>query len=383
VRWWDGVAWTQHVALPEEEPEADVVFLDVARAPIAQKIDDGELHPRARDDVFAGAVRGPIAPPRERLRINGSVLLSLQGAQLAGAAALTLLSWWIVVNGFLHMGGMWTGVRVGVFAALGVLIPVTIRISRRAFARSEFWWHWCATRGFEPGAAEGPGRVLPKLLGRSPLLGATEGRVFEHVARRRIAGREAAIGVLLRVLPLDGDPDTSPLSTRDTCRFAFMVMPMPEQAAARWKGASIRADHHATRPMHLRALLGALVPAAIPECRAHLASAPEQDPAMLQRLVDSRLERYLATHPLDVDIVDDLLVVTRDGDPYDHDLLDELARDTLVLHELLVAEHELPQVAEPESSIAMPPEDEPAIDPSREGWGEGNVDGDSQYREAA
>lgn len=381
VRWWDGIAWTEHVALPEPdpEPEPEIAYLDVARAPVAQKVDDGELHPRAREIVFEGAARGPVESPRERLRVSLDTLLSLQGAQLAGAFALTALSWWIVVTGVMHLGGgMLTGVKIGVFFALGVLVPVAARIARRAIAHSEFWWHWCASRGFEPGPAEGPGAVLPKLLARSPLLGDMHGRVFERAARRRTLAREVTIGVLLRVLP-HTDPDAHPLSTNDTSRVAFAVMPMPEQAAARWKGASIRADHLAARPLHLRAMLGALVPPAIPECRAHLTATPEQDPSMLQRLVSPRVERYLAAHPMDVDIIDDLLVVTRDGDPYDADLLDDLVRDTLVLHELLVAEHELPQEVAPEPSVAMPPENEPTIDLTREGWGEG----DAQMYEAA
>ena len=202
--------------------------------------------------------------------------------------------------------------------------------------------------------------------------------MFEHVARRRLADRrEAIIGSLLRVVP-DADPGEARYATPETVRLGFVVMPMPEVAADRWKGASIRADHHARRPPMHRAMLGPLVAASIPECRAHLAATADQDPGMLARLVDQRLELYLAEHPMDSDIVGDLLVVIRDGAPDDADTLDELCRDALLLHELLVAEHEIPTETTP--LVARPRnDDEPFIDLTREGWGEG----DAQQYEAA
>lgn len=379
MRWWDGGGWTEHVALPEPEPEPEpqVAYLDVARAPRVQRPSDGELHPRGKGEVFAGALRGHVPTPTERLGITREGLASPEGLQLLGAGAVTLLCWWLAIRGFLDPGGAGTGVRVGIAMSVGVLVPTIVRTMRHAQARSAFWWHWCASRGFEPGRATGAGRILPKLLSRSPLLGSTDDRVFEHVARRTLVGREAIVGSMLRVLPRAADDD--PAATRSTCRFGVVVMPMPEQAAARWQGASIRGDHGARRPLHLRAMLGALVASNVPDCRAHLAAAPGQDPSMLQRLVDASFERYLADHPMDVDVVGDLLVVTRDGDPFSEDLLDELCRDALVVHELLVAQHEVPRPAQDAVPAAVPQEDEPVIDLTRDGWGDGEA---QQYRAA-
>jgi hypothetical protein len=367
VRWWDGVGWTEHLGLPEaDEPDADAAGADdgwlaisIPKKPVRE--DDGLLHPRAKDVVFRGSPRGSVPTPGER-GIDRDELLGLQGLQLLGAATLTLTCAWVAITSTLTPSGQGRGIVVGIAVGLGVFLPVLMRIVVRTRARTMFWLHWCASRGFEPGVADGPGRILPKRLGRSPLLGRTEEHVFEHVARRRLADRrEAIIGSLLRVAP-DTDPDKARYVTPATVRFGFVVMLMPEIAADRWKGASIRADHHARRPPMHRAMLGPLVAASIPECRAHLAATAEQDPGMLARLVD---------------LVGDLLVVTRDGAPDDADTLDELCRDALLLHELLVAEHELP--AETKPLVAMPHEDEPVIDLTREGWS----DGDARHHEAA
>lgn len=383
VRWWDGVAWTEHLALPDPEPEeAEVVYLDVARAPKPVRSDDGELHPRAKDIAFEGSLRGPVERPAQRLKLTKDALVSLQGAQLLGALAIFVLGATIAARSTMDPSGHFGGIKAGLSLSIGVLALVAIRIIRRIQARHDFWLFWAATRGFEPGRAEGEGRILPGVLMRSPLLGPMEGRIFELVAKRRMVGRDVVVGTMLRALDVDPslDPDDARYATREAVRYAFAIAPMPEPAAARWKGASIRADHHAQRPLQLRSMLGPLTPAAIPECRAHLAAAPEQDPGMLQRLVDPRLERYIAEHPMDVDIVDELLVITREGegDPFCEDFLDDLARDALLLHELLVAEHELPKQAEPEFEHAAPADDEPVVDRTREGWGE-----QEQYYDAA
>jgi hypothetical protein len=389
VRWWDGACWTEHVAVPEPEPEpepANVVYLGAAHAPSVQNVDDGQLHPRPKDVAFEGSPRGPVETPAERLRLTPDSLLSLQGSQLLGAGALMLLCAWLVVEGILNPGGIGTGIRVGAAAVLGALVPIAIRVLRRHLARREFWLFWSASRGFEPERADGPGRFLPRLLSRSPLLGPEEGRVFEFLSSRRMLGREAIVGTMLRMVepdPTDDeiDEDERRYATREVVRLAFALLAIPEPAAARWKaGASIRADHHATRPLALRSMLGPLVPSPLLECRAHLAAAPEQDPVLLQRLFDERLERYVAEHPMDIDIIDQLLVVTREGDPFCEHMLDELARDALLLHELLVAEHELPAATDDEPAPAfIPPQDEPVVDRTREGWG----DGDAQQYEAA
>lgn len=379
------MGWTEHVALPqaepEPEPEPEVVYLDVARAPRPTLADDGELHPRAKDVAFSGAPRGPVEPPAERLRLDKDRLLGFEGIQLAGAAALTVMFAWIAVTGILSIGdhGILGSMLIGTSAALCVAIPVAMRVVRRIQARTEFWAFWCASRGYEPGHATGPGKILPELLSRSPLLGPLEGRAFEFVARRTmLERRESIVGIELRTL--DSGPGTQPGDAPASCRFAFVVMPMPEQAAHRWQGASIRGDHHSTRPIMLRAMLGPLLPASIPDCRVHLAAGAEQDPAMLQRLVDARLDRYIAAHPMDIDMAGELLVVTRDcDDPLHEEFLDDLCRDALLIHELLVAEHELPTQATPEESVAMPLDDEPVVDRTREGWG----GGDAQYYEAA
>jgi hypothetical protein len=382
VRWWDGVGWTEHVALPEDDEADDGAggategWIDVAAAATPVLQDDGRLRPRTKDVVFQGAPRGSVPTPEER-GLDRDSLIGLLGMQLLGVAVLTLTFAYVAITSTLSPTGQGRGIVVGIALELGVLLPVLMRIVLRTQARTMFWLHWCASRGFEPGVAEGPGQILPKLIGRSPLLGRTEERVFEHVARRRLADRrEAIIGCLLRVVP-DADPGEARYATPRTVRIGFVVMPMPAIAADRWKGASIRADHGARRPPMHRAMLGPLVAASIPECRAHLAATPEQDPGMLARLVDERLEPYLAEHPMDIDIVGDLLVVTRDGAPDDADTLDELCRDALLLHELLVAEHEIPAEATP--LVAMPRDDEPVIDLTREGWGEG----DAQHYEAA
>ncbi len=215
---------------------------------------------------------------------------------------------------------------------------------------------------------------MPRLLDRSPLIGGLANRHFEHVARRKLAGREAIVGSLLRTAVAELGAQAAHFRT------GIVVMTMPEQAASRWKGASIRADHSARRPIVMRAMLGGLIAPGFAECRAHLAATPEQDQRMLHLLVDARLDAYLAEHPMDVDIVGDLLVVTRDGAPDDMETLDELCRDALLLHELLVAQHELSVEADPRG--AMPPDAEPVIDLDRDGWGEGGG-GDVQYHEAA
>lgn len=375
------MGWTEHVALPEPEPEpeheAEVYYLDAPRLEKPKLADDGLLHPRAKDIVFEGSPRGAVEPPAERARLTVEKLLGLEGAQLAGAAAVTLLCWFVAIQSVLHPGGHGTGVKLGLGVSFGILIPIAIRILIKVQARTAFWYHWCASRGFEPGAADGPGRILPGLLDRSPLIGGLTERTFEHVARRTVVGREAIVGSLLRRAELAPDAEFGEQPT--FWRAGVVVMPMPEPAAARWKGASIRADHYAQRPILLRAMIGGLIAPGFAECRAHLAATPEQDQRMLQLLVDPRMDTYLAEHPMDVDIIGDLLVVTRDGAPDDMETLDELVRDALLLHELLVAEHEMPVAAE-EPKVALPPDDEPVIDLTREGWGEGD---DVQYYEAA
>ncbi len=380
VRWWDGMGWTEHVALPEPEPEpeeAEVYYLDAPKLEKPTLADDGLLHPRSKDLVFEGSPRGAVETPAERARLTVEKLMGLEGAQLAGAVAVTLLCWFTAIQSILHPGGYGTGIKLGLGVSLGILIPLSIRILMKVQARTAFWYHWCASRGFEPGAADSPGKILPGLLDRSPLIGGLSDRTFEHVARRKVVGRETIVGSLLRRAELPPDAEYGEQPT--FWRMGIAVMPMPEAAAARWKGASIRADHYAQRPILLRAMIGGLIAPGFAECRAHLATNPEQDPRMLQLLVDTRMDQYLAERPMDVDIIGDLLVVTRDGAPDAMETLDELVRDTLLLHELLVAEHELPVVVE-EPKVAMPPSDEPVIDLTREGWGEGD---DVQYYEAA
>ncbi len=374
------MSWTEHVALPEPEPEpeeAEVYYLDAPRLEKPRLEDDGLLHPRPKDLVFEGSPRGAIDPPHERAKFDVERLMSLEGAQLAGAAAVTLLCWYFAIQSILHLGSSGSGLKFGIGVGFGLLIPVAARIIVQVQARKGFWYHWCASRGFEPGAAAGPGKILPGLLDRSPLIGGLADRTFEHVARRRIVGREAIVGSLLRQADLPPDAEFGERPTQ--WRTGIVVRPMPEPAAARWKGASIRADHYAQRPILLRAMIGGLIAPGFAECRAHLAASPEQDQRLLQQLVDQRMDQYLAEHPMDVDIIGDLLVVSRDGAPDDMETLDELCRDALLLHELLVAEHEMPVVVE-EPTVAMPPDDEPVIDLDREGWGGG---GDVQYYEAA
>lgn len=366
VRWWDGVGWTEHVALPEPEsepePEPQPNLYLVPRTQQPERPDDGQLHPRTRDAAFANAARGPVTPLAERSRITSDSITSLRGLQVAGALAFTILCWYLAVRGILGDGSY----RVGLFVWLGVLVPLLTRAVVQVQLRTEFWWQWCVSRGFDPGAADGPGRILPGGLNRSPLFGPLETRVIEQAARRRMCGREAIVGCMLRLVPPTGEEDA--LATPGMHRASFVVMPIPEVAAARWVGASIRADHHARRPLLHRAMIGALVASGVPDARSHLTAAPGQDQQLLHRVVDARLEQYLQQRPMDVDIVEDLLVVTRDGAPADGDLLDELCRDALLLHELLVAEHELP-VEEPEP-VEVPDEEEPVIDLTRAGWGE-------------
>ena len=373
------MGWTEHVALPEPEPEeAEVYYLDAPRLEKPVLEDDGLLHPRPKDLVFEGSPRGAVEPPAERAKFTVERLLSLEGAHLAGAAAVTLLCWYFAITSILDPGGFGTGIKLGIGVGFGMLIPLAIRILIQVQARVGFWYHWCASRGFEPGSAAGPGKIMPGLLDRSPLIGGLADRTFEHVARRMVVGREAIVGSLLRRADLAPDAEFGEHATHWWT--GVVVMPMPEPAAARWKGASIRADHYAQRPILLRAMLGGLIAPGFAECRAHLAATPDQDQRLLQQLVDQRMDQYLAEHPMDVDIIDDLLVVTRDGAPDDMETLDELIRDALLLHEMLVAEHELPVVVEEAPKVAMPRDDEPVIDLDREGWGEGN---DVQYYEAA
>lgn len=338
-----------------------------AAQPIRAVVDDGRLHPRPKDAVFAGAPRGPVAAPDERQRIDRDTLLGLQGAQLLGAAAVTLLACWIVIRAVLAVE---PGATLGVALVVAVLVPPTMRGIRRVQAESEFWHAWRGSRGFEHvESGPGPDR-LPTQVTRSPLLGGAPGCVVVHAARRTILERETFVGVALRMDASVGSDEPTPL--------AFVVMPLPPVAATRWPaGASIRADHHASRSPAFRAMLGPITPAAFADCRAHLAAAPDQDPAPLQQLVDPGLDDYLAGHPIDADVVSGLLVVTRDGDPWRDEHLDELVRDSLVLHELLVPARELPVATMPASASA--PEPEPVVDRSREGWGEGDA---QQYRAA-
>ncbi len=366
------------VQVDESEQFANVYPMDAFRLEKPTLADDGMLHPRGKDIVFAGSPRGPVAPPAERTKPSKDELMGLLGAQLAGAAAVTLLAWWIAIQAILHPSGGWNGAEIGGGIGFGILIPVAIIVLRSHGGRTSFWWHWCASRGFEPGAADGPGKVVPGLLDRSPLIGGLSGRHFEHVAVRKLAGeREAVVGSLLRLAALGADAEYGDLP--EPWRIGVVIMPMPEQAANRWKGASIRADHYARRPIVMRAMLGGLIAPGFAECRAHIAAEPEQDQRALQALVDPRMNAYLADHPMDVDIVGDLLVVTRDGAPDDAETLDDLCRDALLLHELLVPAHELARPTE-HSSVAMPRDDEPVVDLTREGWGGGD---DVQYYEAA
>ncbi|MCW2924581.1 MAG: hypothetical protein JWM98_1985 [Thermoleophilia bacterium] len=367
------MGWTEHVSVPEPEvPEAvdNVHYLPVAAvATAATRVDDGLLHPRAREEVFRGSPRGPVPPVADRIVPDRDDLIGLVGLQLLGAATYTLLSAWLAVQGLLHHGG-W---RVGLFLPMAVLLPLVVKAVLHTRARVGFWHHWCASRGFEPGSATEGGAMLPAGLDRSPLMGPSEERVVEFVGRRTLHDREAFVGSLLRLAPRSEGTDERAVPS-GMWRASFVVMPLPEVVAARWPGASIRADHHANRPLPLRAMAGALVPNAAPEGRSHLAAAVEQDPHGLQRLVDPRLEQYLAERPMDIDIVGDLLVVVRDGAPGEDEAMDELCRDALVLHELLVAEHEVsqPVAAAPANAprVALPPEqdDEPVIDLTREGW---------------
>ena len=349
--------------MPEPEPEVAANPYMVPRE--AGTVDDGQLHPRPRDVAFAGAPRGSVLALPDRRRITKDSIGGLRTMQVGGAAAFTLLCWFIAVTGILG-DGSWS---VGACIVLGALVPVLTRAVIHAQLRCEFWDEWCLSRGFAGGAANGPGKLLPSNLNRSPLIGPLESRHFELVARRRMCGREAVVGCILRVLPPADDLD--PATTPTYHRAMFVVMPIPEIAAARWAGVSIRADHHARRPLLHRAMLGTLVASGVPDARAHVAAVAEQDQHVLHRLVDARLDQYLADHPMDVDIVGDLLVVTRDGAPEEADVLDELCRDALLLHEQLVAEHELPHVEEaPETVVAVPDEDRPVVDTEREGWGE-------------
>jgi hypothetical protein len=359
------VGWTEHVALPEPEPEVEQNPYLVPRTP--EQVDDGLLHPHAREVVFSNATRGSVPSLAERSKITGESITGLRGIQVAGAAAFTLMCAFIAVHGLLGKAGWLPGIAAGV----AVLLPFFVRAIIAVQLRNEFWWHWCASRGFEPGAGQGPGNLLPGNLNRSPLIGPMETRHVELAARRLLCGREAIVGCLLRVMPPAEDAD--PKSTPTYYRTMFVVMPMPEVAAARWQGASIRADHHAQRPLSMRAMLGALAPSGVPDARSHVSAVEGQDPHLLHRLVDARLEQYLQEHPIDVDIVGELLVVTQDGEPCEADPLDDLCRSALLIHELLVAEHEVPEVVEdlpPVDTVARPDGDQPVVDLSREGWGE-------------
>ena len=123
----------------------------------------------------------------------------------------------------------------------------------------------------------------------------------------------------------------------------------------------------------MRAMLSALAPSNVPGAAAHLSVVEGQDPHLLHRVVDARLEQLLAEHPIDIDLVGDLLVVMEDGEPGECDRLDELCRVALLVHELVVAEHAVPEeVVEepPPSAVAMPDGDQPLVDRSRDGWGE-------------
>jgi hypothetical protein len=363
VRWWDGAAWTEHVSLPEPEPEVAANPYLVPRT--AEQVDDGLLHLHSRDVVFADAPRGAVQPLAERSKITQESLTSLRAVQVAGGLALSVMFLFIAVRGILHFGGWLAGASL----VLGLLVPFALKAIVQVQLRNEFWWQWCFSRGFEAGVGEGPGGLLPKNLNRSPLLGSLDSRVVELAARRLLCRREAIIGCLLRTLPPAEDAD--PLSTPSLHRTTFVVMPIPEVAASRWAGASIRADHHARRPLSMRAMLGALAPSGVPGAAAHLSIVEGQDPHLLHRIVDARLEQVLVDHPIDVDFVEDLLVVTQDGEPTDGDSLDDLCRVALLLHELVVAEHEVPEpeVEEP-APFAVPDDDQPVVDLSRAGWGE-------------
>jgi hypothetical protein len=329
----------------------------------AEEVDDGQLHLHPRDKVFADAPRGPVQPLAERSKITTESLTSARGIQVAGAGAFTLMFLFIALRGILDWGG-WIA---GTCLVLGLLLPFAMKAIVQTQLRGEFWLSWCFSRGFEVGVGEGPGGLLPKNLNRSPLIGPMESRVVEFAGRRKLFGREAIAGCLLRTLPPAEDAD--PLSAPSVYRMTFVVMPMPKIAADRWEGASIRADHHARRPLSMRAMLSALAPSNVPGAAAHLSVVEGQDPHLLHRVVDARLEQLLAEHPIDIDLVGDLLVVMEDGEPGECDRLDELCRVAL----LVVAEHEVPEeVVEepPPSAVAMPDGDQPLVDRSRDGWGE-------------
>jgi hypothetical protein len=363
----------------EEESEPEVVYLEVARAAKAQLADDGLLHPRSREETFAGAPRGPVTPLAERRRPKLEALFSLRGAQVAGPAAIVLLCVWVAVRSVPHGGGAVPGAML----ALAVLIPFVVRAVIHEQLRTEFWWQVAATRGFELRDPRPAARSLPIGVAASPLFGPLQERVVEHLLVRHLADRrEAFLGTVARVVPtevLGGAVETT-----DVHRFTFVAMPLHELAGARWPGASIRADHLAQRPLLHRAMLGPLMATGVAGAAAHVGAAATQDPRLLAALADARLEQFLAEHPADIDLVAGMLVVVRDGAAGDIESIEDLCRTALLVHELVVAEHEVPQVVKPEPVVAMPPEDEPVIDLTREGWSEGFSEGYGEgYAEAA
>ncbi|MCW2928176.1 MAG: hypothetical protein JWM86_2144 [Thermoleophilia bacterium] len=359
VRWWDGLGWTEHVAAGGDEGEhaddevEEVAYIEVARAAKVTLVDDGELHARPREQVFAGSLRGSVPTIAERLRLDADTLLGLRGIQLAGAAALTLFFGWLGTHGLLGDGG---GSLPGLLIWMGAALPVATWLTMREQSRQEWWTHWCVSRGFTPGDARGSDSIVPTGLASAPLVGPAERCVVERIATRELCGRRAVLATLLHLTPPVGvDPDDAvdarrtPVVHRTTC----IALELSEAATARWPGACIRADHLARRPMALRSMLGALLPRpAVTGAHAHVSADPAQAHHLVTTLADDRLERYLAAHPLDADLVGGWLVVTRDGLLETNEDLEELCRDALVLHELVVPEHELPAAREAAAQAA-------------------------------
>lgn len=348
-------------------------MLSVACAPSVERKLDGELHPQPKDIVFLGSPRGFVEPPSQRLGYSLETFLSLQGAQFGGALALSLLCAYVVFRNMLHPSGLVGGIITGTALFLIVAIFLAVRTFRTRHAQKEFISSWSASRGFTLFSASSDQARLPSDLSRSPLIGPAKSHVFEHLVQRNLADRRAAtLGILVRRVDADSDDPSSrycAFQSHDAIRLALIAMALPSSIAARWAGASIRADHQSSSPPLHRAMVGPLVASTVANGYSHLAVCDGQDTNMLTQLYDERLDRYISTHPLDADIIGDLLVITRSGDPFRDDFLDDLVRDALVLHELLVPEHELLTENAQTPSVAHPEEhDAPTVDRSRQGW---------------
>lgn len=307
-RWWDGSAWTRHVATDDEVDEYGTSTLQLLP----------DIAPAELGDRWA-----PFAAMTSQFGWAEWFLMSLS---IIGGA---LLAWYGVVLHNRFAADSVDAKAASYLLVIGVVfILVPMNIVREAYRgeRLRFWRSWVKRRGLKRD------NEATFSNAQTPLLTASEWRSFPMMARGKLDGHDAHVGVYAyRTDSRSSMWGARPLGLDNA--FTIVTFELPPAIAERFAGISVRRRR---ADAELRdVMLGTPEEFESIELREKLCcyTADGQDPIAVRELFEPLFMTELIAHATQWDQRASELVVFEPGLPRSDESLNDLCRRAVIVLE--------------------------------------------------